>query len=144
MQPKVGENNLELHYIDTESFLLSFKLIKGIIKDLKHLKKILILVIQIHPMNYIQKTMKSCWRNETGNGPTINFYEAVFLRRSFYSVIIKQNHSHCKHEGVQEDKCHTLDKWKSYLENKEFKYGVDYSFRSNKHETSTVKQKKIA
>ena len=36
MQPYFGENNLELHYLDTDSFIFSFKPIKSLIEDLKH------------------------------------------------------------------------------------------------------------
>ena len=39
---------------------------------------------------------------------------------------------------------YTLGVYKYCLENNEIKYGVDYSFRSNKHEITIVKQRKIA
>ena len=39
MKPNFGEDNLELHYIDTDSFIFSFKPIKGLIEDLKHFKE---------------------------------------------------------------------------------------------------------
>ena len=35
MQPYFGEDNLELHYLDTDSFIISFKPIKSFIEDLK-------------------------------------------------------------------------------------------------------------
>ena len=34
MQPYFGEDNLELHYLDTDSFIFSFKPIKSLIEDL--------------------------------------------------------------------------------------------------------------
>ena len=37
-QPNFGEANLELHYLDTDSFIFSFKLIKSLIEDLKHFR----------------------------------------------------------------------------------------------------------
>ena len=36
MQPYVGENNLQLHFMETDSFMFSFKPIKGLLEDLKH------------------------------------------------------------------------------------------------------------
>ena len=39
MQPYVGEDNLELHYLDTDSFIISFKPIKSLINDLKYFKE---------------------------------------------------------------------------------------------------------
>ena len=59
MQPYFGKNNLELHYLDTDSFIFSFKPIKSLFEDLKFLKRISILVIWIRLMNYIQKIIRS-------------------------------------------------------------------------------------
>ena len=39
MQPYFGEDNLELHYLDTDSFIFSFKPIKSLFEDLKHFKE---------------------------------------------------------------------------------------------------------
>ena len=39
---------------------------------------------------------------------------------------------------------YTLEDYKNCLENNEIKYDVNYSFRSDKHEITVVKQKKIA
>ena len=38
MQKFFGEDNLELHFLDTDSFIFSFKPIKSLIEDLKHFK----------------------------------------------------------------------------------------------------------
>ena len=38
MQPYFGEDNLEFPYLDTDSFIFSFKPIKSLIEDLKHFK----------------------------------------------------------------------------------------------------------
>ena len=72
--------------------------------------------------------------------PELDLDEAVFLRSKSYSSYFKQNSSHCKHRGDQE----LLEDYKYCLENNEIKYGVNYSFISNKHEITMVKQKKIA
>ena len=74
----------------------------------------------------------------------IDLDEAVFLRSKSYSLNIKQNSLHCKHKGVQDHNKYILEDYKYCLENNEIKYGVSYSFRSNKHEITMVKQKKIA
>ena len=76
--------------------------------------------------------------------PKLNLDEAVFLRSKSYSPNIKQNFAHCKHKRVQDHNKYTLEDYKYCLENNETKYGVNYSFRSNKHEVKMVKQKKIA
>ena len=39
MQPYFGEDNLELHSLDTDSFIFSFKPIKSLIEDLKYFKE---------------------------------------------------------------------------------------------------------
>ena len=76
--------------------------------------------------------------------PELYLDEAVFLRSKSYCLNIKQNSSHCEHKGVQDHNKYTLEDYKYCLENDEIKYGVNYSFRSNKHEITMVKQKKIA
>ena len=74
--------------------------------------------------------------------PELDLDETVFLRSKSYSLNIKQNSLHCIHKKVQEHNEYTLEDYKYCLENIEFKYGVNYSFRSNKHEITLVKQKK--
>ena len=76
--------------------------------------------------------------------PELDLEEVVFLISKSYSPNIKQNHSQCKHKGVQDHNKYTLEDYKYCLENNEIKYGVNYCFRSNKHEITMVKQKKIA
>ena len=39
MKPYFEEGNLELHYLDTDSFIFSFKPIKSLIEVLKHFKE---------------------------------------------------------------------------------------------------------
>ena len=76
--------------------------------------------------------------------PALDLDEAVFFRSKSYSFNIKQNSSHCKHKGVQDHNKYTLEDYKYSLENNGNKYGINYSFRSNKHEITMVKQKKIS
>ena len=74
----------------------------------------------------------------------IDLDEAVFLRSKSYSLNIKQNSLHCKYKGVQDHNKYTSEEYEKCSENIEIKYGVNYSFRSNKHEIIKVKQKKMA
>ena len=76
--------------------------------------------------------------------PEIDLDEAVFFRSKSYSLNNKQNSSHCKHKRMQDHNKYTLEFYENCLENNEIKYGVNYSFRSNEHEITMVKQKKIA
>ena len=76
--------------------------------------------------------------------PELDLDGAVFLRSKAYSLNIKQNSLHCKHKGLQGHIKYTLEDYESFLEKGEIKYCVNYSFRSNKHEITLVKQKKIA
>ena len=39
LQPCFGEDNLDLHYLDTDSFIFSFKPIKSLIEDLNYFKE---------------------------------------------------------------------------------------------------------
>ena len=68
----------------------------------------------------------------------------MFLKSKFCSLIKKQKSSHCKHKGARDRKKHSLEDYKESLEIKESEYGGKYSFQSNKHAISMVKQKKIA
>ena len=76
--------------------------------------------------------------------PELDLDEAVVLRSKSYSLNIKQNSSHCKHKGVKDHNKYALEGDKKCSENNEIKYGVNYSFRINKHEITMVKEKKIA
>ena len=39
MQPFFGEDNLELHYLDTNSFIFSFKPVKSLIENFENFKE---------------------------------------------------------------------------------------------------------
>ena len=39
MQPYFGEDILELQYLDTDSFIFSFKPIKSLTEDIKHFRE---------------------------------------------------------------------------------------------------------
>ena len=145
MQPYFRENDLELQYIDTDSFIFSFKPIKNLIEDLQHFKEDFDFS-DLNPSHelYSEAKKKVLGKMKFETLPELDLDEPVFLRSKSYSLNIKQNLSNCKHKGVQDHNKYTLEDYKYCLENNEIKYGVNYSFRSNKHEITLVKQKKIA
>ena len=135
MQPYCGEDNLELLYLDTDSLIFSFKPIKSLIEDLKHFKEDFDFS-DLNPFHelYSQANKKVIGKKKLETAPDLDLDEAVLLRSKSYSLNIKQNSSLCKHKGVQHHIKYTLEDYKYCLENNEIKYGVKYSFRSNKHE----------
>ena len=145
MQPYFGDDNLELHYLVTDSFIFSFKPIKSLIEDLKHFKEDFDFS-DLDPSHelYSEANKKVIGKMKLETAPELDLDEAVFLRSKSYSLNIKQNSSHCKHKGVQDHNKYTLEDYKYCLEKNENKYGVIYSFRSNKHKITMVKHKKIA
>ena len=145
MQPFFREDNLELHYLDTDSFIFSFKPNKSLIKDLKFCKDDFDLS-DLDPFHelYSDDDKKVIVKLNLETLPELYLDEAVFLGSKGYSLFIKQNISHCKHKGVQSPNKYTLEDYKYCLENNGIKYGVNYSVRSNTHEITMVKQKKIA
>ena len=145
MQPNFGEDNLELHYLDTDSFIFSFKPIESLIGDLKHFKEEFDFsdLDPSHDLNSeINKKVIGKMKLETA--PELDLDEAVFLRSKSYSLNVKQNSSHCKQKGVQDHIKYSLEDYKYCLGNNEINYGVNCFFRSNKHEITLIKQKKIA
>ena len=145
MQLYYGEDNLELHYLDTDSFIFSFKPIKSLIENLEHFKEDFDFR-DLHTSHelYSEANKKVIGKMKLETASELDLEEAVFLRSKSYSPNIKQNLSLCKHKCVQDHNKYTLEDYKYCLENNEIKYGVNYSFRSNKHEITLVKQKKKA
>ena len=137
MQQYFGEDSLELHYLDTDSFIFSFKPIKSLIEDIKNFREDFNF-IDLDPEN-IKKVIG---KMKLQTSPELNLDEAVFLRSKSFCLNIKQNRSRCKHNGEQDHNYYTLEDYKYCLENDEIKYGDIYSFRSNKHEIPLVKRKK--
>ena len=143
MQPYFGEDNLELHYLHTDSFIFSFKPIKSLIEDLKRFKEDFDFS-DLDPSHelYSEDNKKVIGKMKLETLPELDLDEALFLRSKSFSPKIKQNCSHGKHKGVQDHIKYTLEDYKYFLENKEIKYGDNYSFRSTKHEVTMVKQKR--
>ena len=145
MQLYFGEYNLELHYLDTDSFIFLFKPFKRVIEDLKYFREDFD-CSDLDPSHelYSEDNRKFIGKMQLETSPELDLDGAVFLKSKTYSLNIKQNSSHCKHKGVQDHNKYTLEDYKDCLESTEIKYGVKYSLRSDKHESTLIKQKKIA
>ena len=145
MQPYFGQDNLELHSLDTDSCLFSFKPIKSLTEDLKQFKQdfdFSDLYPSHEPHSKDNEKVNKKMKLETA--PELDSDEAVFFRSKCYSLSNKQNSLHCKHKGMQDHIKYTLEDYKYCLQNNQIKHDVNYSFRNNKHEITMVKQKKIA
>ena len=103
MQPFFGEDNLELQYLDTDSFIFSFKPIKSLIEDLKQFKEDFDFS-DLDPSHelYSKDNKKVIGKMKLETAPELDLDKAVFLRSKSYSLNLKQNSLHCKHKGVQE------------------------------------------
>ena len=99
MQPYFGEDKLELHYLDTDSFIFSFKPIKSLIEDLKHFKEDFGFS-DLDPSHelYSKDNKKVIGKMKLETSPELDLYEAVFLRSKSYCLNIYRNRSHCKHK----------------------------------------------
>ena len=91
-------DKLELHYIDTHSFIFSFKPVKGSIEDLKHFKEDFDLA-DLDPSYelYSEDNKKVVGKMTLETAPELDLDETIFLRSKSCSIIKKQNSSHCKH-----------------------------------------------
>ena len=100
MQAYFGEDYLELHYLDTDSFIFSFKPIKSLIEDLKHFKEDFDFS-DLDPSHelYSEANKKVVGEMKLETAPELDLDEAVFLRSKSYSPNVKQNSSHCKHKA---------------------------------------------
>ena len=134
---------MELHYLDTNSFIFSFKPIKSFIEDLKHFKEDFHFS-DLDPSHelYSKNKRKVIGKMKLETALDLDLDEAVFLRSKSYSLNIKQNSSHCKHKGVQDHNKHNLEDYKYCLGNNENKNGDNDSFRSYKNEIILVKLKR--
>ena len=102
IQPYFGEDNLELHYLDTDSFIFSFKPIKSLIEDLKHFKDDYDFSDLDPSLElYSKDNKKVIGKMKLETLPELDLYEAVFLRSKSYCPNIKQNSSQHKHKVVQ-------------------------------------------
>ena len=80
MQPYFGEDNLELHYLDTDSFIFSFKPIKSLIEDLKHFKDDFDFSDLDPSHELFSNEKKSYWYNEIGNSTRIRYRRSSIFK----------------------------------------------------------------
>ena len=104
------EGNLQLHNLDTDSFIFSFKPIKSLIEYLKHFREDFDFS-DLDPSHelYSEANHKVIGKMKLETAPELDLDEAVFLGSKSYSLNIKQNSYHCKHKGVQDHNKYTLE-----------------------------------
>ena len=111
MQTYLGKHNSEFSQFVTDSFILSFKPIKGLIEELKQFNE----DFDFSDLDPAQELYSEYNKNYIGKiklntTPDLNLDEAGFSGSSFYSLDIKQNNSHCKRKGVQDHNKYTHKK----------------------------------
>ena len=91
MQPYFGEENLELHYLDTDSFKFSFKSIKNLIEDSKYVKEDFNFS-DLDPSHELpsEYNKKDIGKLKLETLPELDLDEAVFLRSKSYSLKINK------------------------------------------------------
>ena len=91
MQPYLGEDNLEIQYLGTDSFIFSFKPIKSLIEDLKHFKEDFNFsdLATSHEL-FSKDNKRVIGKMKLETLPELDLDEAVFLRSKSYSLNIKK------------------------------------------------------
>ena len=91
MQPYYGEDKLELHYIDTASFIFSLKTIKSSIEDIKYLEEDFDFS-ELDPSHelYSEDNKIVIGKMKLEKAPELDLEKAIFLRKEFYSLNIKK------------------------------------------------------
>ena len=128
VQPKFGENILEFLCIFTNSYIFSFKQIKGLIEASKYFKEDFDLSV-LDPAHelYSKDNEQSIGKLKLKETAELDLDGAIFSRSKFYFINLKQNSSCCKHKRVQDHKKFTLEEYNNCLEIKQVKYGVNSS-----------------
>ena len=82
MQPHFNKHNLELRFLDTGSFIFSFKPIKSLIKDLTDFKEDFAFsyLVPSHEL-YSEDNKKGIGKMKSETLPDIDLDKAVFLMR---------------------------------------------------------------
>ena len=80
MQPFFGEDNLGLHYLDTDSFIFSFKPIKNLIEDIKYFLDVFDFS-DLDPSQelYSKDNKKIIGKLKLETAPELDLYEARFI-----------------------------------------------------------------
>ena len=111
MQTYLGKHNSEFSQFVTDSFILSFKPIKGLIEELKQFNE----DFDFSDLDPAHELYSEYNKNDIGKiklntTPDLNLDEAGFSGSNFYSLDIKQNNSRCKREGVKDQNQYTHKK----------------------------------
>ena len=111
---------MELHYLDTDSFIFSFKPNKSLIEDLKYFREDFDFS-DMDPSHelYSKENKKVIGKKKLETLPELDLDEAVLLGSKSYSLNIKRNNSYCKHKGVEDHNKYTLEEYKFCFENNE-------------------------
>ena len=134
---------MEIHSIETDLFISSFKLIKVLIEDKKQFQEVFSFG-DLDPSHELNSKIREQFleKKKLEKPPELAINEAIFLGSKSCSISLKQNCSHCKHEVVRDHKKYTLEEYKNRLEENQTKCGINYSFKSNTNAVSMVKPKK--
>ena len=135
------QNNLQLCYMDTDSFILSIRT-NDIIKDLKHFEHHFDFsdLDKSHPL-YDPKNKKVIGKLKLETAPYITIDEFIALRAKSYAflVILKEI---AKQKGIQ--KLDSLDNYKNCLFNNKNTNQTNFSIRSEGHSITVHSQRKLA
>ena len=83
-QPYFREDNLELHYMDTDSFIFPFKPTKGSVEDLKQFRDFDFTDLDPSHELYSKDNKKVFRKMKLETAPELDLDEAVFLRIKSY------------------------------------------------------------
>ena len=144
LQPYYGQENIQLHYMDTDSFVLSVNT-KDIIKDLKNLEDIFDFsnLDKNHEL-FSNKNKKVIGKFKIETPKNIWIDEFVCLRSKMYAFKCG-NYSKNKLKGVSKSQSKNIkfEEYKKYLDGKEYQQECDnYIIRSINHEMILQKVKK--
>ena len=109
MQPYFGKNILELHYIDKESFIFLFNLVRGLTEDLNLQADFDF--SHLHPSHelYSEENKKVIGKLKLETAQDLDLDEAVFFKSKYLPLNIKRNSPQCKHKGVQNHFKHNIE-----------------------------------
>ena len=139
-QPFWGQN-LKLHYIDTDSFVLSIKT-DNLVKDLEHFKEDFDFsdLDKSHQL-YSDVNKKVIGKFKIETLPHLEIDEFCCLRSKSYTYKVNEKEI-SKQKGVQ--KLNTLDDYKRSLFFNETTNQTNFSIRTNHHQLNVISQNKMA
>ena len=136
------QNNLKLHYMDTDSFVLSIKT-QDLEKDLEHFKDDFDFS-DLDPEHklFSSENKKVIGKFKIETLPHFSIDEFCCLRSKSYSFSFSGEKEISKQKGVQ--KLNTFEDYKNCLFCNETTNQTNYSIRSEKHAIRVIEQNKLA